>query len=310
LIISKAPLAAFQIPNQSESAPIENALRWARGLSSADREAIHELVRHVCDSSQSDQIVMAYRSIVQDDDLESLSKIRIAISERAFPYESIRQEGWGFFCKTGIRINHSCRPNAEAYSDKTKERLCVRAVRVIEKDEEITLSYINENCKRQKRWERLRIECKCAECCLSGEEFAHSENDRAELQAFYITMSRLRARHNMDRRDIFTMTDVAAHAISKDPDTMTFLEMQKNLAKRPLPTSMYLALACDTIAIILLTGSENDRWAYIDGTLMFLIDELDILKIISGIDHERTTTLVAQVENLNREIEARTCRTL
>ena len=158
LIINEASLAAFQIPNQNEWAPIENARRWARRLSSADREAIHELAWHVYGSAQSDQIAMGFRRIVQDGDLESLSKIRIAMSERAFPYESKRQEGWVFFCKTVTRINHSCRPNAEAFSDTTKERLCVRATRVIEEGEEITLSYINENCKRQKRCERLRIE--------------------------------------------------------------------------------------------------------------------------------------------------------
>ena len=259
---------------------------------------MHVLAWHVYGPSQSDRIAMELRRIVQDGDLNRLNKIRFAMSERAFPYESKRKEGWVFFCETVIRTNHSCRPNAQACFDSTKERLRIRATRLIETGEEITLSYINENCKRKERWSRLRIECKCEECCLVGDQFIRSENDRAELGTFYDTIFKLRNKHNMDRIDIFTMTDAAARAIDRDADTKDFLEMQKNLAKRPPPSSVYLALACDTIAIILLAGSEDDKWAYIDSALAFLTDELDILKIIAGLDHECTVTLVEEIRDV------------
>jgi len=95
-------------------------------------------------------------------------------------------------------INHSCNPNAiwtRVMGDIKKKQ--VRALKVIEKDEEILCSYIHTYINqedptnvsfetRQTRQQTLvkirAFLCSCSECSLEGEELQENERIRAEIR--------------------------------------------------------------------------------------------------------------------------------
>ncbi|KAK7542872.1 uncharacterized protein J3D65DRAFT_615241 [Phyllosticta citribraziliensis] len=62
--------------------------------------------------------------------------------------------------------NHSCEPNAFVVLEGTK--LCYRALRPISKDEEISMSYVDDKCPFFQRQKELRdryyFDCKCSKC--------------------------------------------------------------------------------------------------------------------------------------------------
>ena len=85
-------------------------------------------------------------------------------------------------------VNHSCRPNAQycwVGGDITKKQ--VRAMRRIEKDEEILTYYTGNNFgSREERREALLLNfgmlCSCSECSLEGEALVENERLRAEIR--------------------------------------------------------------------------------------------------------------------------------
>jgi len=80
------------------------------------------------------------------------------------------EDGTGVFRNTS-RINHSCLPNAVYHYDKSSNRLSVRSLRRIKKNEEIFISYIPFNQPRAQRQLQLsnsfKFTCTCSKCSLS-----------------------------------------------------------------------------------------------------------------------------------------------
>ena len=98
------------------------------------------------------------------------------------------------------RINHACVPNAlwtwrnedREYGSLEEQRKQIRALRTIEKDEEIVINFRNEillgfhygskGFRRQDLLENLGFLCKCSECSLEGKALLENEWLRAEIR--------------------------------------------------------------------------------------------------------------------------------
>jgi len=85
-------------------------------------------------------------------------------------------------------INNSCNPNAMWTWVRGDINLTqVRAVKVIEKDEEITAFYINDDfgsreTRQQKLLKMKAFRCWCSECSLVGEALKENDRMRAEIR--------------------------------------------------------------------------------------------------------------------------------
>lgn len=86
------------------------------------------------------------------------------------------------------RINHSCSPNAQwSWVKEDISRKQVRAMKTIEKGDEITVYYIrNDFGSREKRCKGLLLQfgmwCSCSECSLQGEALKENEKMRKEIR--------------------------------------------------------------------------------------------------------------------------------
>ena len=101
---------------------------------------------------------------------------------------------------TICQINHACVPNAvESYVMEKIERHQVRALRPIEKDEEILLAYFDKtetcygsrNDRRERLQEKFGFLCECSECSLEGEALDINEGIRVEIRQITEERSRL-----------------------------------------------------------------------------------------------------------------------
>ena len=88
-------------------------------------------------------------------------------------------------------INHSCVPTAtSSWVMGDFKRRQLRAMMVIEKDLEITISYFNaeefgygsRESRRQKLLEICGFPCECSECSLEGEDLEENDAMRAEIR--------------------------------------------------------------------------------------------------------------------------------
>jgi hypothetical protein len=84
------------------------------------------------------------------------------------------------------RVNHSCVPNAQGNFHAGMGRFNVHATRDIEKDEEVTLNYLQElGAGREKRQERLvggyGFECECPACDMKLESARRGEKRRLKM---------------------------------------------------------------------------------------------------------------------------------
>ncbi|PPJ52246.1 hypothetical protein CBER1_10515 [Cercospora berteroae] len=103
------------------------------------------------------------------------------------PFSNIvRSNGYPLGPSSGIggifplvsRINHSCLPNAQHAWNSTQNRMLVHAVREIEEDEELTLSYLNggPSATRQEILKQnFRFTCACELCSLSPQQLKSSD---------------------------------------------------------------------------------------------------------------------------------------
>ena len=88
-------------------------------------------------------------------------------------------------------LNHSCNPNSSwSWVMGNLRKKVVRAVRMIRKNEEIEINYLDKQefnfSSRQLRREKLLEEfyfiCQCSECSLDNEAFASNESTRGEIR--------------------------------------------------------------------------------------------------------------------------------
>ena len=96
----------------------------------------------------------------------------------------------GLYHKISL-LNHGCLPNATtSWVMGDFQRTQVRAVMVIEKDEEILLSYRDRSesryssreFRRQELLEIFGFHCECSECSLQGEDLEENERMREEIR--------------------------------------------------------------------------------------------------------------------------------
>ena len=116
----------------------------------------------------------------------------------------------GLFANISL-INHSCLPNAvDSWVMGDFKRHQVRALRDIEKDEEILVSHWqswaqfqwgSREFRRQELLEDRGFLCECSECSLEGEELQDRERMRAEIREKKAEMSQL-LRDGWSRRDV------------------------------------------------------------------------------------------------------------
>ncbi|KAK4209631.1 hypothetical protein QBC37DRAFT_323700 [Rhypophila decipiens] len=103
----------------------------------------------------------------------------------------------GIFPKVS-RINHSCRPNAYYRFSETRLTMEVVSYHTIEKGEEITMSYVPLETKRQERRKYLQdnwgIDCQCSLCKASDYDQNESEASRGRINE--LRDSILNARNN------------------------------------------------------------------------------------------------------------------
>lgn len=89
----------------------------------------------------------------------------------------------------GSRFNSSCVPNVNNYWREKKHVITFRAMRSIEKGEELCISYQSEFEPRAIRRSRLqntfRFLCQCAACTLQGDELLASDHRRMKLRSLY-----------------------------------------------------------------------------------------------------------------------------
>lgn len=307
LILEEEPLAELQIPGDRDRLSRDEALEYSRRLKNRDAEELHDIALRVTDT-YSYMSANGFRRLIKDPNSESVMTLLNAVLERAYPHGSKRQDGWVFLCETVLKINHSCRPNAEAVWDEAKQRLSVRATKIIEREEEITISYIDQNCARQERWNKLGFDCKCEECSLMGEDHARSELDREALKSFYYRALIVRKRHGLGRLDVFSMAETDAYAIIKDQDATDLIAMMRFFMQDSSDYSLSLALAMDTIAIIFTAWTydknEDEPGFLFEMALKHMKDELRVLKVCLGTDHECTKTVSKQVEALRKRAQS------
>jgi len=92
----------------------------------------------------------------------------------------LREIGTGCFTQFAM-INHSCTPNAiiQFTAGDADRRMIVRAIRNIERDEEITVSYIDVMQSTQKRQKILQemygFRCRCSRCIEIDEYWDYIE---------------------------------------------------------------------------------------------------------------------------------------
>jgi len=85
-------------------------------------------------------------------------------------------------------INHSCNPNVMSTWVKGDVKMKqVRALKVIEKDEEILACYLKERISSKKTRQQTLLKrhyfrCLCSECSLVGEELKENDRMRAEIR--------------------------------------------------------------------------------------------------------------------------------
>jgi hypothetical protein len=172
-IFAEQPLVEFQLP-EGNQLPLNEIVDNIRNLHNDDVTMLYPIAQSLSPTFQQ----MSERRFIEvnkNPELETVKAFVNIVKDAILPYPSRRSSGWFFLCETLRKLNHSCRPNAEASWDDERQLVIVMATRKIEFDEEITISYIDEVCCRSKRLTILGFKCKCSECCLTQQDFEKSE---------------------------------------------------------------------------------------------------------------------------------------
>lgn len=103
---------------------------------------------------------------------EELSRLNKDVEQDALLAST---HGQGIYA-VGCLFNHSCAPNIQVvYANSNDETLCVMAMRDIERDEELCISYIEEDMtfpkRQQQLYEHYLFECICPKCTSDAAEF-------------------------------------------------------------------------------------------------------------------------------------------
>ncbi|KAF5672045.1 SET domain-containing protein [Fusarium heterosporum] len=145
----------------------------------SDSPALRESIRKQVDALPSDQreAFLAMRNIYPK---EATSQYLGIIRTNGLPMDS----GSGIFL-AACRINHACDNNAQKGWNKKTERHTVHALRDIDENEEITITYLGALYNRRTRHEALldkfRFNCTCGLCSLPPHLSAESDRRLDEI---------------------------------------------------------------------------------------------------------------------------------
>ena len=166
----------------------------AENLKNLDTDTVEELV-------SKNNLMLIYREAF-DDELGKIFRIVAGNIERICGVKNLYSNNItdGGLFHTLSFINHACVPNAVdswVMADFTRHQ--VRAVRTIEKDEEILVSYRLENefvygsreYRRQKLLETKGFRCECSECSLEGDDLLENESMRKGIEEKRIEIEQL-----------------------------------------------------------------------------------------------------------------------
>ncbi|KAI1406156.1 hypothetical protein F4819DRAFT_507679 [Hypoxylon fuscum] len=156
-VLSKGLRLHAELPymiEQSRDEAIENAGEFYAGLSEYDRMLFNKLYAGIQD-------IVPYRRVVQIHTSESMEL------DRATNIIKLNaMEGLGAGCVLSFIasfINHSCVPNAWAEWNPNINAVTIHALREIQADEEVTISYFQEMIYLSKAQRQQKLACNSAE---------------------------------------------------------------------------------------------------------------------------------------------------
>ena len=183
--MSLSEFQAIHYPNLEEEtkAKIMQLNDPADNIKKLDIETVEKLIRKF-------SIVKLWKE-ARDDEMNKIFRISTGNSLRICGKSDLYSNTTeiGLFHNLSL-INHSCVPNAaSSWVMGDFKRQQVRAVMVIEKDEEILISYRNRSefrcgSREYRRQELLEIggfHCECSECSLEEEDLEENERRREEF---------------------------------------------------------------------------------------------------------------------------------
>ena len=182
-------LSEFQgihYPNLDEEtkAKILELFDSAEDIKKLDTETVEKMIR-------KDPNVKSWKE-ARDDEMSKILRIFMSngmmICEEEDVYRNTTEVG--LYEKISL-LNHGCVPNATtSWVMGDFQRKQVRAVMVIEKDEEILINYLGRSefryssreFRRQELLEGGFFHCECSECSLQGEDLEENERMREEIR--------------------------------------------------------------------------------------------------------------------------------
>ena len=222
-IIAEKPLLRIHgLEDDTTDATINKLLRKIRNLDQSQKQELIYLVKRYDADFEGMELPAFTERLGHPDDKMKDTLIR-ATKIALFPPASKRWNNSAWLCPYLYRLNHSCIPNAEASWDTSKQRIILKAIRPIQKDTEITISYINQFRSRKRRYRKLGFKCNCAACKLRGEQFRQFERNYILTGQRFETVLAFRKEYNKAENEVFTVDPGEAQAIREDPNAVNVL---------------------------------------------------------------------------------------
>ena len=196
-------IAAAKIPKGTRILSESALLRVPRSTNSKKQvgKALAKAISALNDDQR--QAFLSLHNAFEDEATQGLGIVRT----NALPLGSDAAAG-GIFLEAS-RINHACIQNAQNTWNEDLQRLTIHAIRDIDKDEEITIMYLEERTNRSARQLALQVKfrftCSCQLCALTGPQLGLSDKrldeilrlDRAIGDGMRIVASPLQALHDV-----------------------------------------------------------------------------------------------------------------
>ena len=168
-----------------------------------DSKTVDELIskdknRQLWKEAESNELV----KICGSDELVKIFRIFCHNAFQVCEDPSLNSNDIGLYSHSCL-INHSCNPNSRTtWVNGDSKRRQVRALKTIEKDEEINIiynaddgvHYSTRDLRREKLFERMAFLCQCSECSLEGRALEENERMRVEIREKYAELENLLSR--------------------------------------------------------------------------------------------------------------------
>ena len=164
--------------------------------------------------------------------VESIKKLSIPFS-RDYPTP--------FISARASLLNHSCKPNAIFSYDG--ETINLRVAGVIQRDEEITISYCDHFQPREGREEALGFPCKCSICALPPAEQKIHDKVSREFGKMMKEIEEFRERHQMSTEHAYNVAKDEAPKLLEDRKIGDVVEATHQMTKKAPSAHEDLVLA-------------------------------------------------------------------